>query len=636
MELLQQELQSLGRTVANSFQRLVEAPWTDDQDTALPSRRRIAAEEERFRLWARTLGLFQTGHASLDYRVRDASFIKASLTDILTELKDHVQNLLGIALGTRQPLERDEKARQAGGKENDSSFSDDEASLVSSLSSIGSFQEAEFRLSSITTRLDSLYKLASRIRSPQNRQQRSTKDLYKHVPESQRAEYIQNQEQIEVSLVAYVQRQQLVEWVDDGRLRELGLGQEELIAQYASANYWLIARTGLANARRKQQFIYWKKHAQLLGRDVTGEAPATAELPIGTIACPKLATVPSQVSKQAPSKSMATSVTKIDLEVMGLEDMRSVISNRSRVSTVASPRGEDLTWPPAPSHPAAYPYRLYGIRQEWIDHENQHRRVWHCHSHEVEFETQPEYLQHLVEQHPEKEREDYTPEIIAAVVGASANPRRDCPFCPTTFSDVTMMQKHVRYHLERLALYALPDVGEDNDDKLASERSSDSHQVIENRGRQGSIGNDFVEDRQAFLAAFTEDDSGHGRLTKGGDPLSKANLQLTQPYRPVSWLDTYLVSQRPASSGSDSTVEPYEPTLPNVAGMASTYSDQGRLEEAETLGVQVMETRKAKLGADHPDTLTSMTNLAETYRNQGRWEEAEKLEVQHGKPGIDI
>jgi hypothetical protein len=34
--------------------------------------------------------------------------------------------------------------------------------------------------------------------------------------------------------------------------------------------------------------------------------------------------------------------------------------------------------------------------------------------------------------------------------------------------------------------------------------------------------------------------------------------------------------------------------------------------------------RKTKLGADHPDTLTSMANLASTYSNQGRWEEAEK------------
>ena len=34
------------------------------------------------------------------------------------------------------------------------------------------------------------------------------------------------------------------------------------------------------------------------------------------------------------------------------------------------------------------------------------------------------------------------------------------------------------------------------------------------------------------------------------------------------------------------------------------------------------------LGEEHPDTLTSMANLASTYRNQGRWKEAEKLEVQ--------
>ncbi|KEY74892.1 hypothetical protein S7711_09765 [Stachybotrys chartarum IBT 7711] len=58
------------------------------------------------------------------------------------------------------------------------------------------------------------------------------------------------------------------------------------------------------------------------------------------------------------------------------------------------------------------------------------------------------------------------------------------------------------------------------------------------------------------------------------------------------------------------------------------YHDEGLWKEAESLFVQVMESRKMKLGADHPETLTSMGNLASTYRNQGRWEEAEGLEVQ--------
>ncbi|KAF2818065.1 hypothetical protein CC86DRAFT_309981, partial [Ophiobolus disseminans] len=50
--------------------------------------------------------------------------------------------------------------------------------------------------------------------------------------------------------------------------------------------------------------------------------------------------------------------------------------------------------------------------------------------------------------------------------------------------------------------------------------------------------------------------------------------------------------------------------------------------KGEELFVQVIETRRKKLGADYPDTLTSMANLASTYRNQGRWDAAEELDVQ--------
>jgi tetratricopeptide (TPR) repeat protein len=69
-------------------------------------------------------------------------------------------------------------------------------------------------------------------------------------------------------------------------------------------------------------------------------------------------------------------------------------------------------------------------------------------------------------------------------------------------------------------------------------------------------------------------------------------------------------------------------TLTSMANLASTFWNQGRWKEAEELDVQVMETRKRVLGAEHPDTLTSMANLASTYRNQGRWKEAEELDVQ--------
>jgi hypothetical protein len=194
------------------------------------------------------------------------------------------------------------------------------------------------------------------------------------------------------------------------------------------------------------------------------------------------------------------------------------------------------------------PGRLYGSKQDWIDHEDQHRRVWHCHSHDAEFETQPDYQRHLETLHPEYKPEDYTPEIFAAVVGASKKPHRDCPFCPTAFNDVTGMRKHVRYHLERLALYALPDSRDDMNDELVPERSSDSNQVIENKGRKASIGNDFDEPFLVFLATFEESDEDPERPSEGGSPLSVANLSqhLSQSHAPD--LDGQLLSQYLASS----------------------------------------------------------------------------------------
>jgi Tetratricopeptide repeat len=59
-------------------------------------------------------------------------------------------------------------------------------------------------------------------------------------------------------------------------------------------------------------------------------------------------------------------------------------------------------------------------------------------------------------------------------------------------------------------------------------------------------------------------------------------------------------------------------TLTSMANLASTFWNQGRWEKAEKLELQVIETRKTKLGADHPDTLTSMADLASTFRRQGR------------------
>jgi hypothetical protein len=52
--------------------------------------------------------------------------------------------------------------------------------------------------------------------------------------------------------------------------------------------------------------------------------------------------------------------------------------------------------------------------------------------------------------------------------------------------------------------------------------------------------------------------------------------------------------------------------------LASTYWNQRRWKEAGELMMQLMETRKRVLGAEHPDTLNCINKLALIYWNQGQ------------------
>lgn len=113
------------------------------------------------------------------------------------------------------------------------------------------------------------------------------------------------------------------------------------LTQYASATHWLVLRIGMANARRRQQFVYWGTHAELLARDTTVEVPIVRE--------ETTTVVPAPGPTGKPIQLVATSVTKfVAANLIGGDDLRSVISHNSRVSTVLSPQGEKLAWPQAP------------------------------------------------------------------------------------------------------------------------------------------------------------------------------------------------------------------------------------------------------------------------------------------------
>ncbi|KAI1373036.1 hypothetical protein F4677DRAFT_235557 [Hypoxylon crocopeplum] len=566
-------LYDIGNKVFGGFEGLLSLDASDQ----LPGHHHLASEAQRFRLWAHSLGLHQQGHASLDYRVRDAIIVKVRLAEILSELQAHLDNLLAIAKRERLPFEQETTAGEdADSDDTDSTKSDTESftSAKSHATSESSFHEVDFRLQSLTESLDGLYSLATKIRNPRNRPQRTNNQLYKRVPADVRTSFIKEREEAEIAVIAYAQRQQLIDGVDHHEAANLQLSSEQLIDQYATTTHWLVRRTGIANARRKQQFVYWKNHALRLSQapqsnSITPVAEKSNDVPKDEpITIPQNEPVPDGGGGKttlAPLPSLATSATRLDADFVKLDDLKSVISHQSRVSTVMNLQGEKLEWPAPPMQtmsgryftcphcmvlcPRRYlardawhvhlihdlqPYhctyqdcqdshRLYGTRQDWIDHESQHSRVWHCQSHTEEFETQPEYIEHLKTLHPEAMSEYFSPELVAAVVGPSLKPHRDCPFCPTAFSKIADMQKHITFHLERFALLALPPITDDSDGD-DSDRPSDSHEP-QRRGRQDSAVLDFDGDDETSFKDITYRPEGGAY----GQTITKPNLQEIPP-----------------------------------------------------------------------------------------------------------
>jgi len=69
-------------------------------------------------------------------------------------------------------------------------------------------------------------------------------------------------------------------------------------------------------------------------------------------------------------------------------------------------------------------------------------------------------------------------------------------------------------------------------------------------------------------------------------------------------------------------------TLRSMNTLMSILTDEGRLEEAQTLEEQVLATRTRVLGPDHPLTISAMGNLANILSRRGDLKRAQQLQEQ--------
>jgi hypothetical protein len=210
------------------------------------------------------------------------------------------------------------------------------------------FQEIAFKFEAVIERLNGLYNLATKIRNPTTRPQRSTADLYKRVPKAGRQAYIQEREMIETSVVIHMHKQYLM------RAYEADVDGIQSHTPKANNNSWLIERIGRANARRSQQFVYWKEHAERIAKVPSRPGPPVHYVPVPVavdVHNPVATTVvPSATPHTTQNYTRGpTTATRLDPEQVKLDDEVSMRStNVSHVSSMRGFDGDKLNWPLPP------------------------------------------------------------------------------------------------------------------------------------------------------------------------------------------------------------------------------------------------------------------------------------------------
>jgi hypothetical protein len=102
--------------------------------------------------------------------------------------------------------------------------------------------------------------------------------------------------------------------------------------------------------------------------------------------------------------------------------------------------------------------KLLNNWEDWLVHERvNHRVIYGCADHvSLSFRDKSAYAEHVLEQHMNDREWLLKPAEIEKCVRPMPEPGRPCLLCSYDAADWTDMEKHLAFHLESLALLALP------------------------------------------------------------------------------------------------------------------------------------------------------------------------------------
>ncbi|RDW56888.1 hypothetical protein BP5796_12955 [Coleophoma crateriformis] len=575
----------------------------------------FAAEADRFELWAVNLGLFMSGHGSLDYRVREAERMERTLRRFMSDLNGSLTEVLEYCAGEGQWANQDVcNTTKSHFDESQKIFEDNFGDDTSQDSEL----DIDLLLDSVRDTINRLYKLSIKIRNPSSRLGSSKAQSHQQIDRETGIDLLSvfgafDYDYVSSLFLQYRKSKALgehkssihsnstIEQSEDNAdhvwepIRTV-LSQHQTELSNATESF-LIRRIAHANVRRRQQFAYWKKHrdklsqhASIFMRPIDSSKETTQDRvhikrQDGNLPVPRTFPVQS-----------VTTASRLNISQLNISDDRSTVAVSVYTPSEWQPGKEVVDFPDPPKQPPGEkffecpfcftlcsaevlapnawrahlihdlrpyictyedcrnPDQQYDSRQEWILHENfSHRRIWRCPEHpDQTFLKQKKYLNHMRSEHFQVD--DKISDNITSRAGESTltSPDRTCPTCSLSIESVAALQSHIALHLERFSLFSLPRSVDEADN--GDEEDSNRPDVA----FEGSRDDDFNMD------------------SKSGDGLD----------------------ERVSNSGTN---------------------------EAEPISRETLARRVGLFGPEHPSTLESMEELAVLLERQGKYDEAEPI-----------